>query len=79
MDDVKRGEVLQGQARITTAAAFAVVFAIMPSLPLLNGLIRQTKASHYGKKPYECRTVSNLKDINRIHKESRRCSIATSV
>jgi hypothetical protein len=29
MDDVKRGEVLQGQARINTAAAFAVAFAVI--------------------------------------------------
>jgi hypothetical protein len=29
MDDVKRGEVLQGQARINTAAAFAFVFAVI--------------------------------------------------
>jgi hypothetical protein len=36
MDDVKRGEVLQGQARINTAAAFAVVFAVIAIVRWLN-------------------------------------------
>jgi hypothetical protein len=38
MDDVKRGEVLQGQARITTAAAFAVVFAIIAVVAIAKRL-----------------------------------------
>jgi hypothetical protein len=36
MDDVKRGEVLQGQARINTAAAFAVAFAVIAIVRRLN-------------------------------------------
>jgi hypothetical protein len=38
MDDVKRGEVLQGQARITTAATFAVVFAIIAVVAIAKRL-----------------------------------------
>jgi uncharacterized membrane protein len=59
MDDVKRGEVLQGQARINTAAAFAVAFAVIAVVSRLDQ--SNAKASHYGKKPYKCRTVSNLR------------------
>ena len=40
MDDVKRGEVLQGQARINTAAAFAVVFAIIAVVAIAKRLNR---------------------------------------
>ncbi|OXC78949.1 hypothetical protein BSU04_09850 [Caballeronia sordidicola] len=57
---MKRGEVLQGQARINTAAAFAVAFANIAIVSRLkSGKPWQTQASHYGKKPYKCRTVSN--------------------
>jgi len=63
MNDVKRGEVLQGQARINTAAAFAVAFANIAIIAIVSRLKSgkpwQTQASHYGKKPYKCRTVSN--------------------
>jgi hypothetical protein len=62
MDDVKRGEVLQGQARINTAAAFAVAFAVIAIIAVVSRLDQSNaKASHYGKKPYKCRTVSNLR------------------
>jgi len=76
MDDVKRGEVLQGQARKNTAAAFAFGFAVIvisspPSPPSPSGsLIRQNRASHYGKKPYKCRTVSNLGNRKEKHMTS---------
>jgi hypothetical protein len=35
---------------------------LLPSLPSSGSLMSQTKASHYGKKPYKCRTVSNRGD-----------------
>ncbi|WP_156529098.1 hypothetical protein [Caballeronia udeis] len=38
MNDVKRGEVMQGQAHIHTAAAFAVAFAV---IAIVRWLIRQ--------------------------------------
>jgi hypothetical protein len=42
MDDVKRDEVMKGDANIDK-----------------SGVCRRS-AGHYGKKPYECRTVSYL-------------------
>jgi hypothetical protein len=74
MDNVKRGEVLQGQARKNTAAAFAFGFAVIaissPPSPPSGSLIRQNRASHYGKKPYKCRTVSNLGNRKEKHMTS---------
>jgi hypothetical protein len=47
---------MQGQAWINHASASPV---LLPSLLSSGSLMRQTKASHYGKKPYKYRTVSN--------------------
>ena len=49
---------MQGQARINTTAAFAVIYhrqADQSGRP--SG--RPNQVGHYGKKPYKCRTVSN--------------------
>jgi hypothetical protein len=48
MDDVKRGEVLQGQARITTAAAFAVVFAIIAVVAVV-AIAKRLNQANQGK------------------------------
>jgi hypothetical protein len=46
MDVVKRGEVLQAQARINTAAAFAIVFAIDTIFAIATRLIQTTKSDY---------------------------------
>lgn len=52
MDDVKRGEVLQGQARKNTAAAFAFGFAVIAlSLPPSRDLIWQLDQAKPRAKP----------------------------
>jgi hypothetical protein len=50
MDNVKRGEVLQGQARKNTAAAFAFGFAVIAiSSPPSGSLIRQNRQAIMAK------------------------------